>query len=173
MQPERQINTARENLALAITEWAAVKNRLITARNLPNRVNWRLDNGTISTIINTVRDDQLELYFTNQLRGAFAIAAIQTNSALESVYGKHLLNDKDPDRRAARCSIYMIRCAFGHNALEPRWVCTPGYRQRFQVRPINFVLDMTSLDGQAVDWNQFGGPQKFLDLLDYCSSLVR
>ena len=172
MIPERQINTTIENLTLAITEWAAVKNGLITTKNLPNIVDWKLGNGTTIRITNTVKDNQLELYFTNQLRAAFAVSSIQANSALESVYGKQRLDDKDLDRRAARCSIYMMRCSVGHNPLEPIWVCHSGFRERFQVQSIGFVLDMRSLDGQIVEWEQFGGPQKFLDLLNYCRSLL-
>ena len=71
MKPDRQINTAKENLLMAITEWAAVKRELITTKNLPDIVDWKQDDGTIIQIRNTMEAHQFEKYFTNQLRARY------------------------------------------------------------------------------------------------------
>ena len=120
MKLDKQINTALMNLALAIAEWAAVRNGLITSNNFPDKVDWTLDSGEVIHIDSPFRrSGNLDSYATNQLRAAWAISVIQTDSALESKYGSQPLNDKDADRRAARCSIKKMRCCFAHNPLEP------------------------------------------------------
>ena len=173
MKPYAQIKTAKENLLLAAAEWAAVKNGLITKKNLPDVVNWTLDSGETVNITTTVENSQLELYFTNQLRAAFAISYIQADTALEQVFGKQRLEDEDSDRRASRCIIYMLRCSLAHNPLEPVWVCNRGFRECFSVKAIDFTLDIRNLDGEPVSWEQFGGIPKYFGLLDYCESLVK
>jgi hypothetical protein len=54
--------------------------------------------------------------------------------------------------------------------LAPAWVCPPAYRRRFEVRPVSFILDASALNGKAVYWEDFGGLEKYLELLEFCMS---
>jgi hypothetical protein len=109
---------------------------------------------------------------TNQVRAAFAVSVIQTSRTLEAMYGKSPLQEPDPGLRAARSVIHLLDRAVSRDLLEPVWVCPPDYRGRFEVQPIAFVLDATALEGKTVSWSHLGGLEKYLTLLEYCSSLV-
>ena len=83
------------------------------------------------------------------------------------------LEEADPDLKAVRCTIHLLNASLRQGMLNPVWVCPPGYRRRFEARPISFVLDTTDLDGTPVVWEQFGGLEKFLELLEYCAAWVQ
>jgi hypothetical protein len=72
--------------------------------------------------------------------------------------------------QGARCAIYLLSNTLGQRMLAPAWVCPPAYRRRFEVRPVSFVLDASALNGKAVYWEDFGGLEKYLELLEYCMS---
>ena len=68
--------------------------------------------------------------------------------------------------------MYMIRCAFAHNPLEPKWeVRGKDYADILSVPSASFALDTIRLNGKPLDEagiNWF----KLLDLMDYCATLV-
>ena len=72
----------------------------------------------------------------------------------------------------ARACIYLLDRTFRRGMLVPVWSCPPEYRQRFLVSPASFVLDATELDGKPVSWDDFGGLEKYLKLLDFCAAAV-
>jgi hypothetical protein len=105
----------------------------------------------------------------NQVRGAFAFSAIQTNRVLESVYDNSPIQADDSDLRAARCALYLLSKSVSQHLMAPVWVCPPDYRRRFWVQFASFTLDASELDGKKVCWDDFGGLDRYLDLLEFCS----
>jgi hypothetical protein len=165
MEPALQIKLVRENLALAISLWSAARGRSITAADLAKQV-------IVTSPLELKGDDDLVRYIANQVRAAFAFSVIQTNRTLELVYGYSPLQASTPDLQAARCAIYLLDKALNQDLLEPVWACPPEYRRRLEVQPIAFAMDATTLEGKAVSWDDFGGLEKYLKLLEYCSSVV-
>jgi hypothetical protein len=177
MEPTLEIKMVRENLALAVACWTAVKKGLITPAHLPTgRAVVTSEAGEVVELFNPLElkgDEDLVRCATNQVRGAFAFSVMQTHRSLESVHTTTPLQEADPDCKAARCAIYLLNNALRQDMLAPEWACPLGYRHRFEVRPISFVLDASDLDGRTVFWDDFGGLEKYLGLLEYCAGQVQ
>ena len=176
MEPALEIKMVRENLALAIAYWTGVRKGLITSAHLPaGRGIVTSDTGQVVEVFNSLKlegNEDLARCATNQVRSAHAFSVMHTHRILESVYSGTPLEETDPDRKAARCAIYLLNVTMTEDMLAPVWACPPNYRQRFGVQPISFVLDASSLDGKTVNWHDFGGLEKYLDLLDYVAEQV-
>jgi hypothetical protein len=167
-----QVRLVRENLALAIALWGAAQRGVITAGFVPNCSEFVTTDGRVVKVSAPleVHDTQgLVRCANNQVRGAFAFSAIQTNRVLESVYGNSPILDADSDLQAARCIFYLLSKSVSQNLMAPSWVCPPDYRRKFQVQFTSFMLDASALDGGKVCWDDFGGLRKYLDLLEFCS----
>lgn len=175
MEPAVQIKLVRENLALAMALWAAAQKGVITAGFVPSRTDFVSPDGQVVSVAAPleVRDNQeLVRCINNQMRGAFAFSAIQTHRVLEWVYNSPPLQESDPDLQAARCTFYLLNKTINQDLIAPVWVCPPDYRRCFEVHSISFTLDASRLDGKKVFWDDFGGLDKYLDLLEYCSAEV-
>ena len=176
MEPALEIKMVRENLALSLGLWAAAKKGLITPLHLPaGHVVLTEEAGRPVEVTSTLSlkgQQDLVLCTANQARSAFAFSVLQTHRTLEHLCATPPLQESDPDRRSARCTIQLLNESMGRDMLTPAWVCPPEYRQRFEVKPAHFVLDASSLDGKPVFWDDFGGLEQFLALLDYCAGWV-
>lgn len=165
------IQMVRENLALSIAFWAAAQRGVITSASVPAKTAFKSitnDFLEVDTPLELADNRDLVRCVSNQIRSAFAFSAIQTYRSLETTYRGAPLQEPDPDLRAARCSFYVLNKTVAHNLLSPVWVCPPDYRSRFEVRDIPFSLDAQGLDGKEVFWDDFGGLQNYLALLEYC-----
>ena len=176
MEQALEIKMVRENLALAVGLWAAAKKGSITPSHLPaGRVVLTVDSGRPVEVTNSLGlKDQQDLVrcFANQARSAFAFSVQQTHRTLGFLFATPSLQESDPDHRSARCAIQLLSDSLSRNMLNPAWECPPEYRQRFEVKPVHFVLDASTLDGKPVFWDNFGGLEQFLALLDYCAGWV-
>ena len=169
------IKMVKENLALSIALWAAAQRGAITAAYVPGKTEFKaLNDDTVEVDAPLQLRDNRELVrcITNQIRGAFAFSAIQTYRSLESTYDGTPLQETDPDLKAARCTFYLLNNTMSRDLLTPVWICPPDYRHRFEVPEVPFTLDASVLDGKEVFWDDFGGLQRYLALLEYCSERV-
>ena len=177
MEPALEIKTVRENLALALGLWAAARTGSITPLHLPaGRVVLTVDSGRPVEVTNTLGlKDQQDLVrcIANQARSAFAFSVLQTHRTLEHLCATQPLQESDADHRSARCTIRLLNGSLSRDMLMPAWECPPEYRQRFEVKPVHFLLDASTLDGKPVLWDDFGGLDQFLSLLDYCAGWVQ
>ncbi len=175
MESYLRIKLVQENLALAISLWAAAQRGFITAGFIPGRSEILTGSGKIvevSTPLQLGDNTNLVRCLNNQIRGNFALSAINTHLVLSNVYGNSPLEEAEPNLRAARCSLYLLHNTFSHDMMTPVWRCPLKYQQKFEGSSIGFVLDATDLDGKEVFWSDFGGLPKYLDLLEYCKQQV-
>jgi len=177
MEPVLEISMVRENLALAIAVWTAVKKGLVTTAHLPTgRSAVTSDAGRVVELFNPLElhgEEDLVRSATNQVRAAFAFSVLQTQRTLESVYDGQPLQDADQDRKAARCALYLLNSSMRRSLLTPAWSCPLGYRRSFKVGSISFSLDASELDGKTVYWDDFGGLEKYLELLAYLAEQAK
>ena len=173
MEPALEIRMVWENLAIAIAMWAGTNKGLITRTRLPTGwVPVPSDDGNVADVFNPLElrsDEDLARCINNQVRGAVTFSAMQTHNTLEQVLPNPPLSEVDPDFRAARSAIFVLNNSLGQGMLDPVWHCPPAYRRRFQVNSISFVLDASTLDGKPVFWEDFGGLNKYLELLEFCA----
>ena len=103
----------------------------------------------------------------NQMRSAFAISALQVQRSLETAFPGEPIREEWPELRAARSAMYLIGRAVERSILQPVWECPPPYRKLFHIRRFAFTLNATGLEGRALSWDDFGGLEKYLGLLEY------
>ena len=172
MEPVQEIKIVWENLALAMALWAGTKKGLITTAQVPTgRAAVPTDDGKVVEVFNPLdlrSNHDLARCINNQVRGAVTFSAMQTHGTLGQVFKRPPLSEDDQDLRAARCILFLLYNTFSQGMLAPVWSCPPAYRERFEVGQIAFVLDASSLDGNLVYWQDFGGLDKYLALLGYC-----
>ena len=165
------IKMVKENLALSIALWAAAQRGVITATSVPAKTAFKAltnDFVEVDTPLELTDNRELVRCVSNQIRGAFAFSAIQTYRSLETTYKGTPLQEEDPDLKSARCSFYIFNKTMTRNLMTPVWICPPEYRDRYEVSPVPFTLDASALDGKEVYWNDFGGLQRYLSLLEFC-----
>ena len=156
----------------ATIQWGAVENGCFGYENLPSRMNWIIGNETRTIEWKDRSDRGIKTLVINQLRAALAIATIQIDTVLTEYFGNQPYQDAEPERKSVRCIIYMIRCAFAHNPLEPKWeVRNQNYSRVFSVPSINFTLNATNLDGRPLDDANINWCI-LLDLMEYCENLI-
>lgn len=173
MTPEALIREAQKNFFFAFFQWTAMENGIFKYSNLPNKSSWTVEGETRVVEWTNQTEKGFQTQILNQLRAALAIAVIQTDTVLSDYYKSkgQPYQDTDQERRATRCIIYMIRCAFAHNPLEPKWeVKSDNYKDVFKVPSVRFTLDTRELHGKPFDdINWF----RLLDLIEYCKNLVK
>ena len=175
MEAYLRIKLVQQNLALAISLGAAAQRGFITAGLIPGRSEIVTGSGqlvAVSTPLQLGDNTKLIRCLDNQIRGNFALSAINTHLVLSNVYANSPLEEGEPDLRAARCCFYLLDHTLSHDMITPVWRCPVAYRQRFEVSSLGFLLDATHLDGKEVFWDDFGGLSKYLDLLGYCKQEV-
>ncbi len=169
----QRIRLARENLSLAMALYAASHRGLITAAFLPAGAELYLDNGETAdaSVPLEVTDHQSLLRCAgNQVRGAFALSALQTQSELEAAYpGASPLIETDANLRATRAAIHLIARCMARDLIAPTWDVPPEYRQSFAAPLLDFSLGADRLHGQEVRWEHLGGLTRYLDLTLFLS----
>ena len=128
MDPAVQIRLVRENLGLAIALWAAAENGIISAGLVPNHSEVQSPDGEFVRVsahleVHDTRD--LVRCTNNQIRGAFALSALQTNRALESEYGNSPIRDAASEIQASRCILYLFSKSVTNDLMAPVWACPP------------------------------------------------
>ena len=135
------------------------------------KLRWRPENRT---------PDALGRHAWNNVLAAMSISAIAADRALDETFGRPRPREREPledpatlsDRDATRTIMYMLRNAYAHEPLSPRWRLDERYRGVFRINELEFVLDASALDGQPWNIAHVGGPIRYFALLDFCQKLV-
>ena len=171
---------ARENLCLAMAVYAASHRGLITATLVPGNAELNAESGQIyaSNAPLYVTDHRSLLRTTsNQVRGAFALLAMQTQREAETVFGSvsHIpppaADQPDVDLWNARAATYLIAQSVALDLMAPTWRIPPEFRQSYAIAGMDFALDAASLHGEEIRWGHFGSLARYLDLslfVSYC-----
>ena len=176
MEPALEIRMVWENLALALALWTGTKKGLIITDHFrAGKAVVPTDDGKLVEVFNRLNltsNRELARCVSNQVRGAVTFSAIQTDNVMKRVFSTPPLQEPDPDLRAARSIICLLSNSLSQSMLAPVWDCPRDYRQRFEVEAVSFVMDASGTDGKPVHWEDFGGLEKYLDLLEYCIERV-
>lgn len=172
MKASYEIRLVKENLDLSVALMQAVQEEKITAKQIfrdgPEEI-------FVAFAVNKTGPDQMELArrVANQARAAFSLAVIQTQRSLDRVFTNAPIEEENPDLQAARCVMFLLYNAISPNLFTPVWDCPPQYRRKFEVRPINLLMDAGELHGQGLTWDHVGGLPQFLDLLEYFTNRIK
>lgn len=158
---------------MAMALYSASHRGLITAAFIPTGAELYLGDGeTVDASVPLEVTDHRSLLRCagNQVRGAFALSALQTQRELETAYrGSSPLVATDAVLRATRSAIYLIDRCMALDLIIPTWDVPPEYRQPFTASALDFTLEADGLHGQEVRWEHLGGLTSYLDLTLFLS----
>jgi hypothetical protein len=169
--PLDAIRTAKQFLYYAWFLYEAVVRGAITPETFTDEIpegemklSWPPENRTPAA---------LERHAWNNVLAAMSISAIAADRALDDTFGAKpqpaaALSDQD----ATRVVMYMLRCAYAHDPLNPRWECRGPYLGVFRINALDFELDTRALHGQPWNIAHVGGPLGYFNLLAQCQGLV-
>ena len=173
MKPGDEIRLVKENLAFAVSLWNGAK----AGRVPPGSLVGSGSDGSRSNQLagaqpRTSQELAAELTrgAANQMRAAFALSALQAQRSLEDAFSGDPIEEEWPELRAARSAMYLIGRAVRRSILHPVWECPPPYRKIFHIRRFGFTLNASALEGRVLSWDDFGGLERYLNLLEYCAS---
>lgn len=172
MTPGQRVRLARENLCMAMALFAASHRGLITAAFLPPDAEVYLPDGSVvdaAAPLHLPDHGALLRCAGNQIRGAFALSALQTQRELTTAYSVEPPDDPDANLRAARVAIHLIARSLERDLLAPAWNVPTEYRQVFSASDFGFTLDGRQLHGREIRWEHFGGLPRYLDVTRFIS----
>ena len=171
LKPAFEIRLVKENLDLSMALWQAVQEQKVTAKQLFRD---GPDDIVVAFAVDNDGPDQQELTrrAANQARAAFALSVIQVQRSLDRVFSGSPVDEENPDLQAARCVMFLLNNTISSDIFTPVWDCPPEYRRRFEVRPINLLMDAGELHGKGLSWDHVGGMPQYLDLLVYFANWV-
>ncbi len=171
VKPFYEIRMVKENLDLSMALLQAVQEEKVTAKQLFRD---GPEDMIVAFAVDSNSPDQMELTrrAANQTRAAFALSVVQTQRSLDRVFPYAPIDEKQPDLQAARCVMFLLNNTILPNLFTPVWNCPPEYRRRFEVRPINLLMDAAGLHGKGLSWDHVGGLPQYLDLLEYFADWI-
>ena len=170
IQPKEQVTIARNHYCANLLMVAAIQGDFIKAEQLPEIIDLTIEGETRRLEWQNRSQANLHSDAENNLRAALGVAAVQIDDVMSRHFGNKPYADKDEERRAARCIVYMVRCAFAHNPIQPRWEVRDGrYVDDFYVPSVGIRLDTRQLHDKPL---RIGLPNwfKFIDLFNYCAN---
>ncbi len=173
MKPGDEIKLVKENLAFAIALWkGAISGRLPAGPLLRPGSELPLFGQQAGAPRHSEAELTAELTrgAANQMRAAFALSALQAQRSLETAFVGEPIEEEWVELRAARSVMYLIGRAVQRSILLPVWECPPPYRRLFHIRRFSLTLNATGLEGRVLSWDDFGGLERYLALLEYCAA---
>lgn len=99
--------------------------------------------------------------------------AIIMDESLSSAGIIHSSNDLTTNGQL-RSLIYMIRCAFAHNMIQPIWQVKPDYRREFRLTLLKniIVIKLNELHGKPFKMEQIGGHDVYWEIKDQILKMI-
>ena len=170
--PYGQVHSATSVLALAMRLHQAIRDGSSTEAMLhptPRVTNADPNGPSFEFGEVTFGREAFESLSFNMMAAACSVAVIQVDAVLSRLH--------DGTRGAGfedlRDFVYMLRCAFGHDPVVPRWeIRKPKYKRVVEIKVIGLRVDLRALAGQPFDPAQIGGWVAILSLLEHARQVV-
>lgn len=169
MRPGQEIRLVKENLAFALALWKATSAGRVHPRTL-QRSTAASQTGFGRERPESELRAELARGAANQTRAAFALSALQTRRSLAVAFPGEPIEAELPELRTALSVLHLIALAVQNSVINPVWECPPPYRRMFHIRRLGLTLNASGLGGRPLNWDDFGGLEIYLDLLEYCAS---
>lgn len=117
--------------------------------------------------------DDLILAAQNNVSMCFGVTAITLDTALADAG-----IDRNPDdlseKGCLRTIIYMVRCAFAHNMMEPKWEVRGNYNKSIELNlnNIRLLIDLPQLNGKVFEYNDIGGTDNWLTIKELTKKII-
>ena len=113
---------------------------------------------------------QLTRGAANQMRAAFALSVLQARRSLAMAFPGEPIEEELPELRTALSVVHLITLAVRRSIIQPVWECPPPYRRLFHIRRLGLTLNATGIEGRPLSWEDFGGLDSYIGLLEYCAA---
>jgi hypothetical protein len=174
-------------LGFSFCVFAAIDDlRTITSQSFPDRINmWSALPGTSHFALDIAQlDPFLSPVSHMQIAATAGLAVVQTDAALDELWGPKpqtlqgelygaRVSALGADVDELRGLLYMIRCAFAHDPLLPKWVIKAKYQRVFDVAPARLRVDLSNLHDTPVTAEQLEHWHGVYRLLSYARDLAR
>ena len=149
-----RLKLAEQQFRLACTVHLAVATG---AQTLDVPVEWTFGKHRVSYEDFGLRTDQADYAALHlEMTATFVVAGV-IRDALVALFGNPRAH-QNPDVAAAYQISRLIRNAFAHSMLYPRWSIDQDCRDRtFSIDSV-ILLNTTDMNGKALDWRDYGGP---------------
>ena len=169
MRPGQEIRLVKENLAFAVAFWKAASSGRLSPESF-RRQQWSTNAGAERERPSHELSAELSRSAGNQMRAAFALSVLQARRSLAVAFPGEPIEEELPELRTALSVVHLIALAVQRSVFQPVWECPPPYRRLFHIRRIGLMLNATGIGGRVLNWDDFGGLDVYLDLLDYCAT---
>lgn len=117
--------------------------------------------------------DDLIIGATNNFNITVGFTSIVLDSSCSSAGIKCNPKNKSPEG-ALRTLVYMIRCAYAHNMMHPKWEVRGEYLQNIKISFANVILDidLTDKDGKPFDMDDIGGYKNYFMIKDLICKMI-
>ncbi len=117
--------------------------------------------------------DDLIIAAENSYGITFGFTSIVLDDALQSIGIKCDPSDHTPNGML-RTLVYMIRCAYAHNMMYPKWEVRGNYAHplRIVLQYETLELDLSQKNGQPFVINDIGGLSNYLEIKDKICQLI-
>ena len=118
-------------------------------------------------------NDDLVNAATNNFNITLGATAIILDESLTSAGFKNSCGDTS-EQDQLRTLIYMIRCAYAHNMIEPRWEVRGKCLQTLKYRILEqtFEVKLPELNGRPFSLDQIGGHDVYIAIKDRLLTLL-
>lgn len=119
--------------------------------------------------------DDVILAAQNNYSITLGFTALVLDRALEGTGLRRDLQDGDPDRDI-RALVYMVRCAFAHDMMHPRWEARGSAfarELRIDLPSEPLIVDMTALHGLPFEDSHIGGVETYFEIRAEVERIVR
>lgn len=110
----------------------------------------------------------------NIVQIALSASALTADETLLQVFGS-FDSSTEPNLLGIRVVVNQMRNAFAHNLWRPKWCIRKSLRKAYPIILDNgneFTFDATNLDGDGLNPGQFGGLERWIEVLQHCERLV-
>ena len=117
--------------------------------------------------------DDLILGAENSVLLAVGFTSIVLDTSLQAIGGKCDPKDLSSDGMLRRL-IFMIRCAYAHDMMHPKWEVRGNYAQTLEIQLQNDILrlDLSRKHGQPFNIEDIGGYENYFDIKDLVCKMI-
>jgi hypothetical protein len=174
LTPVERINQAFLQLEFAVKLMCYFELKQVDKRTFDTATHVHLDSGSLNFSDNSFKTyDDLILAAQNNYQIALGFSAIVLESGLQDAGLNNNPTDVSPQGQL-RTLVYMIRNAFAHDMMMPRWRVDERYRRLFdlQLPTLPLQVDLSELDGRSFDDQAIGGISRYFEIKDGVLRLI-
>ena len=168
LEPKERIRFAFLQLEFSIKLFCHFERGEVDKDSFDRQTTIRLPGGDLSfphSAFHTYRD--LVLASQNVYSTTLGLSAVALDTALSDGGIRNDPTDLS-ERGQLRSFIYMVRCAFAHDLMHPKWEARGQYARTYQLNlgAHSLSVDMAALNGRPLELEDFGGMLSYLAMKD-------